>query len=990
MLRVGLVMVLATVLLVPTSAFSQTSKIILLDTFGDYKKGEQFFIFGQVLQTDPDSYVVTQIVNPNGDLCQIQQLMPLSGGDFITDPVPLSGAICGLDGKYQVKVFYGENSQTSSFQVLNENVLKKGDAAYLDAATELLNAKVSSLKGTVSDSQVSSYQDEVDRAKSDGDLTLLMSVYSELLSTHFAESDLFGMDAKFRPAIQTAFDNTKNLVSKNMLDASDAKKIDDLTYDAVFFAQIGNDKAAIDSLRDVYSQIENADPQKAQEQQPLTYSQISDLLKNVMTKSNSVLSGQVKEELGFIFSRGTGPLYADKLQDLLDVMTEARMLDAVLNRDDNLTTLIKTKWEPLRESLLAKESLDSLLEQKEKVDNLYDAAVLLKNLEKVDRFTSQDPKSELAVLIQPRLDDLLLNLQTASSPDDIISQEQDIMDMKNVIDISSRISTTIDFAKNNGADPKLVDSFELMLGKLKDASSVSEMLAVVTEFDNTINDLRENRSPLTVLTFQYEQLKSKAELQADYDSLNTINTALQVINAAVEMEKGNPSVNRIDKIEVLLSWAGQNEPIIRTKLDSYSEDAYKIRAADILQRAQSLENLLDLGDTRNRFLPGYTNFTDSMRDKLETARNLVIKNDLDGADSQVRQLFVEWQQVSNKYSEDPFGSENGYTADEIKRIEYKERIDNLSNFATTFYNSDFESHASEFASLKSDAYDLIDYGNFVDADKKISEIRSYLSNNLEMHNNQIIFDISYSPEREIWVMSGAVDKSEADIREPLYLTVYDMNGDKHSSLQFSDTKQGDFFTQWHAPTEPGLYVVMLQWQNSQASQIVDVQDKTNPSYTREDLQNVDYARDFEELETFINTFGGANYEANKAVFDPIMSQAKNALHNKDFSTSSAKIKELKQLMERYLPSRARTAVIDAHVQDGKLYLSGAIQKTVAFSEDIFIDVFNQKGERVDEVSLKDSASGYFNKVIDKRYEPGIYVAQLQYHDLLVSDFFTVG
>ncbi|MEM3089359.1 MAG: hypothetical protein QXY22_02200, partial [Candidatus Nitrosotenuis sp.] len=69
---------------------------------------------------------------------------------------------------------------------------------------------------------------------------------------------------------------------------------------------------------------------------------------------------------------------------------------------------------------------------------------------------------------------------------------------------------------------------------------------------------------------------------------------------------------------------------------------------------------------------------------------------------------------------------------------------------------------------------------------------------------------------------------------------------------------------------------------------------------------------------------------------------------------------------------------------------GAIQKTLAFSEDIFIDIFNQKGERVDEIPLKDSASGSFNQVINKKYPRGTYVVQLQYHDLIVSDFFRVN
>lgn len=991
MRQIGTVVVLMIILLIPSYAFGQTGRIVLLDTFGDYKKGEHLFIFGQVLQVEPELFVVIQVINPDGDLCQIQQLKPLSDGHFITEATPLVGRICGISGDYEVKVFYGEFSQQSSFRVLSERTSEGAESDYVEAATNLVEAKINSIEDIVGQNQIPEYENRLDQIKSSPDpLLQLMDLYSELLASFYDESDLFELDPKFRPAIETALDSTKNLVEATTLEAIEANKIDAQTYDAIFYAQIGMEKNAISTLNDVYIQIANVDPQKIPTEQSLTYEQLNDLLLNLMTKSNSIMSRQLKEEIGFIFARGIGPIYSQELGDLVDILTKARTLDAVLKSDDRLTTLIKTEWGTLRESLLEKESLEKFLEQKDKVDRLYDATLILRNLDRVDRFTSTDPKPELAVLIELRLNDLLSRLQSATSAGDIIAVEQEIVEMKNVIEISSRISSTIEFSKRNNADPQLIESFESLLDKVRDATTLTEILAVVSEFDNTINDLREKRSPLSVLKFEYEKLRSKAELQADYESLVAINNALKIIDTAIALEDGNPTVNKIDKIEVLLSWASQNKPVIQTKLDSYTKDAYKIRASDILQRAKSLENLLELGKSRNRFLPGYTDFTDSMKERLEVARNLVIKNDLDGADAQVRQLFAEWQQVSQKYSEDPYGSDVGYNADEIKRIEYRQKLEDLSDFATEFYNADFAPYSVEFVEIKENAYELVDYGNFVDADKKIKEIRDYLSDKLELENKKIIFDISYDPEKQIWVMSGALDKEISDRRANLYLTVYDMDGRSHSTLEFSDTRQGDFFTQWHAPTEPGLYVVMLQWQNNQASQIVDVQEKTTPTLTKDDLENVDYAREFEELKTFVDTFGGANYVSNKARFDSIFDEIKTALHNKDFSTSSTKISELQKMIERYLPNRSKTAVIEAYVQDDKLYLSGAISKTVAFSEDIYIDIFDQKGNRVDEIPLKDTASGYFNQVISKPYTAGTYVAQMQYHDLIVSDFFRVS
>ncbi|MDC8437924.1 MAG: hypothetical protein LV468_02860, partial [Candidatus Nitrosotenuis sp.] len=757
MRRAGTAAFMLAILLIPTHAHAQTSQIILLDTFGEFKRGDHFFVFGEVSQVLPDLFVVIQIVNPNGDLCQVQQLKPLSDGHFITDTTPLTGRICGLVGEYTVKVFYGDQSKTATFSITDKKATEVLEVEYLLAATDLVESKIGSLRESVGGSQLSEYEDRLNQIRkmssSQSAILQLRDLYSELLSVGLEDSDIYDLDIQFRPAVEAALEMTKKLVTSSIIDQAEAKKINSQIYSVMFYSHIGNAQTAIGAINDVYVQITNVDPQKVSSEQPRTYEEINQLVLNLMTKSNSIMNRQLKEEIGFIFARGTGPLYVGELENLLDILTKARTLDATLKREDSLTQLIKAEWEVLRESLLGAETLEKFVEKKDKVDKLYDAVILVRSLDKVDRFTSGEQKPELAVLIGPRLDDLLARLQSATSPDDILAVEQEILDMKNVIDISSRISTTISFSKKNNADPKLIESFEALLEKVKSASTLNEILGVVSEFDGTINDLREKRSPLSVLKFEYEKLKSKAELQADYESLVKINNAIRVIDTAIELDEGNPTINRIDKIEVLLSWASQQEPIIQAKLDSYTKDAYKIRASDILQRAKSLENLADLGTTHNRFLPGYSDYTKSLKERVRVAQNLVVKGDLDGADNLVRELFAEWQQVSKKYSDDPFGSEVGYSADEIKRIEYRKKLEALSSFATSFYNADFEEHAPEFNKMKEKAYDLINYGNFVDVDSQIKEIRKYLGENLEMKNKKIIFDISYNPEKEIWVMS---------------------------------------------------------------------------------------------------------------------------------------------------------------------------------------------------------------------------------------------
>ncbi|MEM2160029.1 MAG: hypothetical protein QXN55_03640, partial [Candidatus Nitrosotenuis sp.] len=808
-------MVLMVILLVPTNAFSQSSRIVLLDTFGEYKKGENVFIFGQISQISPELYVVTQIINPNGDLCQIQQLKPLSDGNFITDPVPLTGGICGLVGKYDVKVFYGDYSVSSSFNVKNEKLVEKSSKDYLSSAISLIESKISSVKQKETIS--GDYETRFAELQTTTDLSKLKTLYAELFLAYQSESDILDIDSKLRPAVETALATTKSLVEASKLDSAAAKKIDEQTAAVAFYSGIGDTKSAVKELSDVYVSLINVDPQKPQQEKQLSYAELNQLLLNLMTKSNSIMSRPLKEEVGFIFARGTGPVYSEELNNLADMLTEARLLDGTLKKDDNLSRLIRTEWGSLRESLIEKETLAKFLEAKPKVDKLYEATLLLRNLDKVDKFVSADNEqnSELANLIKPKLDSLMSQLSSASSPEDIIGAEKEIVDMKNVIEIASRISGTISFVKNNNGDKALIESFQSLLDKVKDAQTLGEILSIVSDYEASINDLREKRSPLATMKFEYEKLKTKAEIQSDYESLNTIKNALKIIDTAIEIEKGNPTINKIDKIEVLLNYYNLQIPVIMTKLDSYTKDAYKIRASEILQRAKSIENLVMLGERHNKFLPGYTDFTNSMKTRLDKARDLVVKNDLDAADTQIRALFDEWQQVSQKYDEEPFGSETGYSLDELKRIEYRKKLDDISNFVTTFYNPDFDS--TKFIDMTDDAYEKIELGNFDDADKTLAEIREFVSDQLESDHKKILFDISYDPESQIWIMNGAVDKELFDRRENLYLTVYDMQGNQHSTLKFSDTKDGDFYTQWFAPTEPGFYVVKLQWRNAVAS-----------------------------------------------------------------------------------------------------------------------------------------------------------------------------
>jgi len=214
-----------------------------------------------------------------------------------------------------------------------------------------------------------------------------------------------------------------------------------------------------------------------------------------------------------------------------------------------------------------------------------------------------------------------------------------------------------------------------------------------------------------------------------------------------------------------------------------------------------------------------------------------------------------------------------------------------------------------------------------------------------------------------------------------------MDGSKHSNLKFTDTKHGEFYTQWIAPADAGLYFVTLQYQNVKATQIINIEEEFDTVYSEADYDMVELARDFEELQTFVEKFGGADYDSESR-FSKVIGDIKLGLANRDAENVDEKLGELKRLIERYLPIRSRSAIIEAQY-DGNLVLSGAVQKSLAFREDLFVDIFDQQGDLVKSIALKDDSSGRFNELVQIPFEPGVYVAQLEYHNVIVNDFFNL-
>lgn len=982
-------------------AYAQESdRIALLAGPGEYERGDAFFVFGRLAQVDDGSYLVIQAFNPQGNICRIQQIAPLSGGQFLSEAIPLTGRACGVPGEYDVRLFYGDERASVSFTL--SPVLREAPSAssQLEAARSIARERIDSLAGGDT-AAASSY---VARLAAPG---LTVQDAAEIYADAWAALDsdgeaIYSVGASFRPAVESTLSATSRLVAAGDLSATVASEIDAGAYEAAFYHALGETAAAVSRLSDALVSVQNVDPVKVEAAKPRTYAELEQSVQNLMTKTSATLSGEVKEELALIFARGTAPLYADELDEMLDMLTKMRFLDIASRRNSTLYSIVQDRWAPLGESLALRPDMASLLSSHEEVDGLHRAALILRDLDGVGRFMGthgQPPtapgapppagidRGALVEIVRPDWDRLAGDMESASTVGDILASERRASDMKSVIEISGRITKVVEIARENGAGSDMVAGWEDLLKRARAAGSVRDMLPIVSEFDASLAELRERRSPVESLRFDYESMLARAEMQADHDNTAKIRTALRILDSAAALEKGNPSASRIDRIEVLLAWASESAPTIRAELEAYSDDAYDLRAGDILRRAKSIEDLLDVSMRGNRFAPGFADFASSIESRLEDARNMVVAGELDGADAAVRALFDEWQAVSGAYAEDPPGAgEAGHSIEGLKRADIRGRLGALAEAASNFYSADFAPHAAEYERLRDAAYEAADYGNFVDAEERLAELGAFLEAHLASTDPRIIYEIDYDGGHDTWVLSGHLDKS-SPLREKITVTVYRGDASVHSGLRFTDTREGAFYTQWRAPAEPGLYVVMLEWSGSSASRLLYVADEPSFEYSPADADASDVAREFAELESFAERFGSAGAMAR---VEPIMSDIRAALESGGAGRAAGKLGELRAAIDRYLPERSRAAVIDAQYASGQLVVSGAVLKTLDVSEDLFVDVYDQAGSRVHEIALRDSASGHFSEAAAVALPPGIYVVELHYHDLSTTDFFIVG
>lgn len=981
---------LAALLLVPAHAMGQTAdRIIAERDLGPHGRGDYLLVHGTLASPGTGQFVIVQVSNPRGDLCSIQQLRPLPDGDFVTSAVPLRGPLCGIDGEYDVRMFYGEHSQSSSFTLA-------GAAEPLASGDALLMAAQSAFEARAARAQGIDASPFTALAANIATVDALETVYANLLNASFTDSSLDGLDLTLRRAAAGALDAVSGLEGDSAIDAGAATRIRELVYASVFRHEIGDAQASAARINSAYSAILEASPASAQGPERLpTFEELESTLLSLLQRSGSTLSKQVRSELAVTLSRGTAPILADELRAMLDILTHARYLDIVERKEDRLHSLVGTEWRALRPQVTSASSVEATVALANRTAPLYDAAMLLRDLDKVEDFVGAEGAGELAVILRPEWESLRSALSSASSVDAIMSRADDIRGMKAAFEVSSRLEQVIRITRANGLETDVTRQWPALLERAGAADSLASLLSVVSEFEGSISSLRESRSPLAALELEYRSLRAKAEQQSDRAALANINNALSILDLAQRLSSGNPTPARLDRVEVLLAWVAQEAGVIERRLDSYDEEDVKLRAGRILERANSLENLAELGLRTKRFVPGYSDYVDEVKQKVSRARELVISGELRLADDLVRNAISEWNEVDAAYRDNPPTGED-YGLVDIRKREYTKHVDALQAVAGRFLVAGTD-EARELGRMLDRASEFTEHGNFVDAQEWVTRAYEYAQDHLNEEHNSVIFNLDRDVAGQGWTINGFVEKQAFDRREDISVTVLHANSTVHSELEFSDTRHGAFSIPWSGPSEPGIYVAELLYRDALSANIVYI--PYDPGTREEQDQRralsggaglIAASRDLFDLREFMRGFGGERYQANIGRISPVVADAQEAVDDRDEDEARSKVAELRALIERYLPQRHPEAAIRVDYTPGSLHIEGAVKKSIAFPEDLYVDIFDQSGDLITTVALTDDREGAFSQSLPRSFEPGTHVALLSFHDLRVSDFFSVG
>ena len=177
----------------------------------------------------------------------------------------------------------------------------------------------------------------------------LESVYVDLWGEFFVDELIIEIEPLIRPAVSSSLDSVQQLLDEDEISFDIAKSIDRIIFAAVFHYEIGDKTKAIDLLTDAFVDIRNVNPDKTANQRAPTFDELEDTLLNLMKKSDTVMSRDVKHEVGFIFARGTAPIYSDEITELIDTLSKSRYLDIISRKQSDLYRLVQNDWESLKQ-----------------------------------------------------------------------------------------------------------------------------------------------------------------------------------------------------------------------------------------------------------------------------------------------------------------------------------------------------------------------------------------------------------------------------------------------------------------------------------------------------------------------------------------------------------------------------------------------------------------------------------------------------------------
>jgi len=123
-----------------TTAFGQNESIILNIDKTSYLEGETISISGEIKNMIASNQISLIIQSPNGNLVALDQMTVGSDKQFSTE-IKLGGKLMKQEGTYTIKVQYGEQSITTSFEFggvidMSENALE--DAIVEDTVEDIV------------------------------------------------------------------------------------------------------------------------------------------------------------------------------------------------------------------------------------------------------------------------------------------------------------------------------------------------------------------------------------------------------------------------------------------------------------------------------------------------------------------------------------------------------------------------------------------------------------------------------------------------------------------------------------------------------------------------------------------------------------------------------------------------------------------------------------------------------------------------------------